>query len=639
MRRPLSQTSNMNLNLSFWKEAAEEISWFKTTNEVIDQSRSPFNAWFPNWELNTCYNALDRHIENGYSDKTALIFDSPVSNVIRKYSYGELLDLVQSFSALLVEFGIGKGDRVLIYMPNTPEAAIGMLACSRIGAVHSVVFGGFASHELATRIKDCKPKIILSTSCGIDGAKIIPYKPLLDEALRIAEPEHKVDKCIILQRPKLRTDAIQQGRDYDWEETASLFKGRNAACQAMKSTDPLYILYTSGTTGKPKGILRDTGGHAVALKWSIKNVFGMTPDDVWWAASDVGWVVGHSFIVYAPLLHGMTTVLYEGKPVGTPDAASMWRVAQRHGVSGLFTAPTGLRAMKKLDPDGVLPAQHDLRGLRTLFLAGERADPTTIKWAERALGIPVRDNWWQTETGWPICANLVGVEGYLPIKYGSSFRPCPGYALAVLDDDAQPLPPNSFGRIAIKLPMPPGFMSSLYQNDVRFEEAYMTAIPGYYDTGDAGLVDEDGYVHIMSRTDDVINVAGHRLSTGSMEEVLAEHPAVAEVAVVGIRSSFKGQEPFGLVVVNLSCTKTEEQLAAELVRLVRDRIGPVAAFKRAVVVARLPKTRSGKIMRSTIRSIANHDSYTVPSTCEDFDVVKEIEDIIKKHEDAPLTAP
>jgi propionyl-CoA synthetase len=528
---------------------------------------------------------------------------------------------------VLRDLGVGTGDRVIIYMPMIPEAAIAMLACARIGAIHSVVFGGFAAKELATRIEDAAPKVILSASCGIEVNRIVPYKPLLDEALRLSDV--RPETCLILQRPQAPA-TLRAGRDLDWQETVAAARaaGKTADCVPVAATDPLYILYTSGTTGKPKGIVRDNGGHMVALKWSMKNFYGVEPGEVFWTASDVGWVVGHSYIVYAPLLHGCTSVLYEGKPVGTPDAGAFWRVIAEHGAVTLFTAPTAFRAIKKEDPQGTHPKQHDLSKFRALFLAGERADPDTVKWAEGILGVPVIDHWWQTETGWPIAGNPLGL-GMLPVKYGSPTVPMPGYQLVILDDAGKAAPAGAMGSIAIKLPLPPGCLPTLWNADVRFEESYLSAFPGHYATADAGFLDEDGYVFVMGRTDDIINVAGHRLSTGGMEEVLASHPAVAECAVIGVRDMLKGEAPCGFVVLKSGVARAAAEIEQELVGLVREKIGPVAAFKLAITVARLPKTRSGKILRGTMKKIADGEAWTMPATIDDPAILDEIGEALK----------
>ncbi len=604
---------------AFWAEAAAAIHWYKKWDKVLDDSRAPFYRWFTGGQLNTCYNALDLHVENGRADQTALIYDSPVTKQIKSFSYRELRDAVALFAGALAQQGVSKGDRVVIYMPMVPEAAIAMLACARLGAVHSVVFGGFASHELSVRIDDAKPKVIVSASCGIEGQRILPYKPLLDQAINLAR--HKPEKCIILQRPMDRA-ALLPGRDLDWQEAAAAARPHD--CVPVAATDPLYILYTSGTTGKAKGVVRDNGGHAVALKWSMKNIYGVDPGDVFWTASDVGWVVGHSYIVYGPLLHGNTTILYEGKPVGTPDAGAFWRVISQHKAKVMFTAPTAFRAIKKEDPTLELKKKYDLSNFQTLFLAGERCDPDTLGWARNNLHVPVIDHWWQTETGWAICANCMGIE-QLPIKPGSPTKPVPGMDVHVLDSLGQEAKRGQVGALVIKLPLPPGTFPTLWNNDQGFLDSYLNAFPGYYKTADAGYMDDDGYVFVMSRTDDIINVAGHRLSTGGIEEVLAAHPDVAECAVFGVNDELKGQIPFGLLVLKSGVTHDPATIAKEVVQMVRDNIGPVAAFKTAIVVQRLPKTRSGKILRGTMQKIANGDIYVTPATIDDPAILAEIE--------------
>ncbi len=602
----------------FWAEAAGAIHWDRRWDRVLDDTRAPLYRWFTGGRLNTCYNALDRHVEAGRGEQTALIYDSPVTGTVRTYSFGELTDQVARFAGVLAAQGVGRGDRVIIYMPMVPEAVIAMLACARIGAVHSVVFGGFAPAELAKRIDDARPAAVVSASCGIEGQRVIAYKPLLDEALELAV--HKVGRCVILARPQVRAE-LRAGRDVDWH--AALAAAGPAACVPVEATDPLYILYTSGTTGKPKGVVRDHGGHAVALVYSMRAVYDVAPGDVFWAASDVGWVVGHSYIVYAPLLLGCTTVLYEGKPVGTPDAGAFWRVVAQHRVNALFTAPTAFRAIKKEDPEGRLLAGHDLSSLRTLFLAGERCDPDTVLWAEARLKVPVVDHWWQTETGWPVAANCRGLEA-MPIKPGSASVAVPGYDVQVLDDAGAPVAAGTIGNIVIKLPLPPGTLPTLWHNDAGYRDAYLNRYPGYYLTGDAGFLDTDGYLSIMSRIDDVINVAGHRLSTGAMEEVLAGHPDVAECAVIGAADALKGQLPVGLVVLKAGVSRPHETIVAELVERVRQQIGAVAALKHVTVVPRLPKTRSGKVLRSTMRAIADARDYNVPATIDDPRILDEV---------------
>lgn len=604
----------------FWGKAAEDIHWTKKYTRVLDDSNKPFYRWFVGGEINTCYNAIDRHVEAGHGDRTAIIYDSPVTGTIKQFTYRELLDLVSKCAGAITEQGVKKGDRVIIYMPMVPEAVVAMLACARIGAIHSVVFGGFAPHELAIRIDDAKPKIIISASNGIEGQKVIEYKPLLDKAIELAK--HKPEKCIILQREQVKAPLIS-GRDFDWNEVVT--NAKPVSCVPVASTDPLYILYTSGTTGMPKGVVRDNGGHAVALRWSMKNIYDINPGEVFWAASDVGWVVGHSYIVYAPLITGATTIVYEGKPVGTPDPGAFWRVISTHKVKSLFTAPTAFRAIKKEDPNGEYLKKYDISCFKRLFLAGERLDPDTYHWASDMLKVPVIDHWWQTETGWAIAANCAGLEE-LPIKPGSPTKPVPGYQVDILDNDGKPLPANTEGIVAIKLPLPPGTLPTLWQNDEKFKESYTDPFPGYYFTGDGGYKDEDGYLYIMGRVDDVINVAGHRLSTGAMEEVIATHPDVAECAVIGASDDFKGQLPVGFVVLKAGVTKDEKTIVNELVKMVRDQIGAVAVFKTAVVVKRLPKTRSGKILRSTMRKIADGQEYSIPSTIDDPAILGEIEE-------------
>jgi propionyl-CoA synthetase len=608
----------------FWAEAAEEVSWVSRWNRVLDDSNPPFYRWFAGARVNTCYNAVDRHVETGRGSQPALIYDSPVTGTTATLTYADLQEQTARLAGVLRKLGVRTGDRVLIYMPMIPEAAVAMLACARIGAVHSVVFGGFAARELATRIDDAKPRAVLTASCGIEIARIVEYKPLLDEAIALST--HKPAATVLLQRPQ-HAAALGAG-DHDWQE--AMAAAEPADCVPVQATDPLYILYTSGTTGVPKGVVRDNGGHLVALDWSMKNVYGVAPGEVYWAASDIGWVVGHSYIVYAPLIHGCTTVLYEGKPVGTPNAGAFWRVIAEHGVSVLFTAPTAFRAIKREDPQGDLIRKHDLNSLRTLFLAGERADPDTVRWAEQKLGVPVIDHWWQTETGWPIAANCVGL-GALPVKHGSPTRVVPGYDVRILEHEegsasaSREVPAGETGAIALRLPLPPGCLPTLWRNDAGYVDSYLSEFDGYYQTGDAGFVDEDGYLYIMSRTDDLINVAGHRLSTGGMEEILSSHPDVAECAVIGIADSLKGQVPLGLVVLYAGSGRTEAEIVPELVQVVRDQLGPVASFKVAAVVDRLPKTRSGKVLRGTMRRIADGEPYTAPATIDDASILDEIE--------------
>jgi propionyl-CoA synthetase len=607
----------------FWAEAAEAIDWEKRWDQVLDQSNPPFYLWFKGGRLNTCHNALDRHVAQGRGEQLALIYDSPVSGQIQRFTYRELRDRVAQLAGALRGLGVEKGDRVLIYMPMVPEAAMAMLACARLGAIHSVVFGGFAAPELATRIDDAKPKVILSASCGIEVQRVIPYKPLLDQAIELAQ--FKPRACVILQRPMAEAP-LTAGRDHDWQEWVA--KARPADCVSVDATDPLYILYTSGTTGIPKGIVRHHGGHAVALYWSMANIYGLKPGEVFFTASDVGWVVGHSYIVYAPLIYGCTSVLYEGKPVGTPDAGAFWRVISQHGVSVMFTAPTAFRAIKREDPDGKLIRKYDLAKFRALFLAGERADPPTVEWAEQQLKVPVIDHWWQTETGWPITANCLGIEK-MPVKPGSSTKPVPGWDLRVLGPEGQELKRGEIGALCLKLPLPPGALPTLWHADERFVQSYLADYPGYYHTADAGYIDEDGYVFVMTRTDDIINVAGHRLSTGGIEEVLAAHPDVAECAVIGVADALKGQVPIGFLVLKAGAARPPAQVAEEAVKLVRERIGPVASFKTAMVVQRLPKTRSGKILRGTMRRIADGEEYKMPATIDDPAILGEIADTLK----------
>lgn len=600
-----------------WQKAATDIFWYTQPQELLDDSNPPFYRWYPDGVTNACYNALDLHVEQGRGRQIALIYDSPVTGEKRSVSYAELLEEVSRFAGMLLARGVGKGDRVIIYMPMVPEAVVAMLACARLGAIHSVVFGGFASNELAVRIDDATPKAIISASCGIEPSRVVAYKPLLDEALTLSK--HQPEFCVVLQRQLLEATMIS-GRDVDWREADS---ATPVACTPVNSNDPLYILYTSGTTGKPKGVVRDTGGSIVALKWSMANVYNAQPGDVFWAASDVGWVVGHSYIVYGPLFAGNTTVVYEGKPVGTPDPGAFWRVISEHQVNVMFTAPTAFRAIKKEDPDGNFIDQYDLTSLQTLFLAGERCDPNTLSWAEKRLGIPVIDHWWQTETGWPICANCQGLNPG-PVVPGSTARPVPGYDVEILDSAGIPVDKRAIGNIAIKSPLPPGTFTTLWDADDRYQTTYFERFPGYYETGDAGYIDENGYVFVMARTDDVINVAGHRLSTGAMEEVLAAHHDVAECAVVGIADNLKGQVPLGLLVLNSGVDRDRQEVVSEVIQRVRDRVGPVAAFKLCVVVDRLPKTRSGKILRGTVRSIANGESWKMPATIDDPSVLQEI---------------
>ena len=602
----------------FWAEAAEAVHWHKKWDKVLDDSLPPFYRWFPGASVNTCYNALDRHVESGGGDQPALIYDSPVTGVVHTLTYRELLDQVARFAGVLEGTGVQKGERVIIYMPMVPEAIVAMLACARIGAIHSVVFGGFAAQELANRITDARPKLIVSASCGIEVGRVIPYKPLIDKAIELAAV--KPERCIIVQRPQ-QSAPMFAGRDLDWSE--EMARAEPADCVPVAATDPLYILYTSGTTGMPKGIVRDNGGHLVALTWSMRHIYGVKPGEVFWAASDVGWVVGHSYIVYAPLFNGNTTVLYEGKPVGTPDAGAFWRVVSQHDVKVLFTAPTAFRAIKREDPNGEFIRKYDLSGFRTLFLAGERCDPDTLLWAQKQLGVPVIDHWWQTETGWPIGANCVGL-GMLPVKPGSCTKSVPGYDVCVLGEDGKDLPPGQIGSIVIKLPLPPGCLPTLWNNEVGYSKAYLAKFPGYYLTADAGFKDEDGYLWVMTRTDDIINVAGHRLSTGALEEVLASHPDVAECAVLGVADQIKGEIPLGLIVLKAGVKRSDGEIVGETVQMVRERIGAVASFRVAAVVKRLPKTRSGKILRGTIKKIADGADYRLPPTIDDPAILDEI---------------
>lgn len=607
----------------YWRQVADEIQWEHPYSEILDKSNAPFYRWFPNGKLNTCYNAIDYHVENGRAEQTAVIYDSPVTQTVRHVTYRELRDEVAKFAGVLSDYGIVKGDRVVIYMPMVLQTLVAMLACARIGAIHSVVFGGFAASELATRIDDAKPKLIISASCGIEVNRVIEYKPLLDQAIDIAD--HQIEHCIILQRPQANA-SMTQGLDLDWQECME--KANPVDCISVESDHPLYILYTSGTTGMPKGVVRDNGGHAVALNWSMKHIYNVKPGDVFWAASDVGWVVGHSYICYAPLIYGCTTVLYEGKPVGTPDAGAFWRVIEQHKVKVLFTAPTAFRAIKREDPDGTFLKNYDISTLQTLFLAGERSDPPTLAWAEEKLSVPVIDHWWQTETGWAITANCLGIEQF-PTKHGSTYKPMPGFDLRILNEEGHELPNGEMGTMTIKMPLPPGCMLTLWQKDQEYIDAYLSIHDGYYMTWDAGYIDDDGDVWVMSRLGDVINVAGHRLSTGGMEEVLSSHQDVAECAVIGVEDELKGQLPVGLVVLNSGASANNERTPNELVGLVRDKIGPVAAFKKAAIVKRLPKTRSGKILRSTIKNIADGKDYKLPATIDDPVILDEIAEVLK----------
>ncbi len=600
---------------AFWREAAQAISWIEPPDRIFDADAGIYGRWFPDASLNTCYNLLDRHVEAGRGAQTAIIFDAPLQGLNRAISYAELLDEVEVLAAVLAQYGVGKGDRVLLYMPMVPEALVGMYACARLGAIHSVVFGGFAAPELAVRLGDAAPKVVLTASCGLEPGRTMAYKPLLDRAIALSSA--KPDAVLVLQRPQLAA-AMLPGRDHDWATATAQARaaGRRAPCATMRATDPLYILYTSGTTGTPKGVVRDTGGYLVALAWSMRALYGIAPGEVFWTASDIGWVVGHSYIVYAPLLIGATALLYEGKPVGTPDAGAFWRVCAEHDVAALFTAPTALRAIKKEDPGGAHFTACRPAKLRALFLAGERADASTVDWVRDTLGLPVVDHWWQTETGWAITGNPLGL-GALPVKPGSSTVPMPGFALAVLDEAGKPLPPGTMGSLAIRLPLPPGCLPTLWGSDARMRESYLDEFPGYYRTADAGVIDAEGYVFVLGRTDDIINCAGHRLSTGGMEEVLASHPDVAECAVIGVRDAIKGEAPCGFLVLKAGAPRDEAAIEAEAVAMIRERIGPVASFKLAIVVDRLPKTRSGKILRGTMKKIADGDPYAMPATIED----------------------
>jgi propionyl-CoA synthetase len=606
-----------NEPLEFWKEAANEIDWYRECDSILDDKHAPLYQWYKGAKTNTCYNAIDRHVEAGQGDRTALIYDSAMTKCVKKFSYFEMQELISKFASVLKDMGVEKGDRVLLYMPMIPEAVVAMLACARIGAVHTVVFGGFASNELAKRIIDADPKVILSATCGLEPGKVIAYKPLLDEAIEISKSEVKT---IIVNRSECEAKMIN-GRDFDWHD---LMKSATPTdCVQLAATDPLYILYTSGTTGTPKGIVRDNGGHLVAMNWSMKNVYAMNAGDIYWAASDIGWVVGHSYIVYAPLIRGCTTILYEGKPVGTPDAGAFWRVISDHKVNALFVAPTAIRAIKREDPNGELLKNYDISAFRILFLAGERADPDTVKWSEKVVKVPVIDHWWQTETSWSICANFMGIE-HMPVKYGSPSVPSPGYDVRIFSDEGDELGPNELGNIVVKEPLPPGGMLGIWKDNERCIKTYFSEYPGFYLTGDAGHKDEDGYLYIMGRTDDVINVAGHRLSTGSMEEVLSNLPEVAECAVVGVKDELKGQVPYGFIVLKSGMHKSHEDIEADAIKSVRADIGAVASFKHAIVVKRLPKTRSGKILRRVMSSIAGKEEYSIPATLDDPVILDEI---------------
>ena len=603
---------------NFWKKVSDDVFWYQKPEKILNTENPPFYKWFEDGLTNTCYNALDFHVDNGLGDKVALIWDSAITNTKEKYTFNQLKEKVSLFAGALKNQNIQKGDRVIIYMPMIPEAVIAMLACARIGAIHSVVFGGFASNELANRIDDSKAKLIISASCGYEPGKTVEYKPLINKAIELAK--HKPDRCIIFQRKNFKA-TLDPKLDIEWDEV--LKDAKPTECEKMKGSDYAYILYTSGTTGLPKGIVRDIGGHIVALKWTMKNVYNINPDDVWWSASDIGWIVGHSYIVYGPLFYGCTTILFEGKPVGTPDAGTFWRIVSEHKVKSLFTAPTAIRAIKKEDPNGEFFKKYDLSNFKCLFLAGERADPDTIKWAEKLLKVPVLDHWWQTETSWAISGNCTGIESF-PVKYGSAFKPVPGYNLKILNNEGKELEPGKMGDIVVKLPLPPGTFPTLWNADERYKLNYMTNYPGYYQTYDAGHIDEDGYVWIMSRTDDIINVAGHRLSTGSIEEVLAEHKDVAECAVIGIADKLKGQLPIGLLALKTGVTRDKKEIISECVAMVREKVGPVAAFKTAIVVKRLPKTRSGKVLRGTVRKIADNETYKMPATIDDPTILDEI---------------
>jgi propionyl-CoA synthetase len=607
----------------FWAEVAEDIHWYKKWDKVLDDSDAPFYRWFTGGETNVCYNAVDLHVEEGKGEQAAIIHDSPITDSQETITFNELKNRVARFAGVLKDQGVEKGDRVILYMPMIPEAVISMLACARIGAVHSVVFGGFASNELAVRIDDCEPKVIVTASCGLEPGRVVEYKPLLDKAIELSS--HKPAHCVVFQRPQAIATMIA-GRDVDWVSATS--SAEDADCVPVAATDPLYILYTSGTTGEPKGVVRDTAGGIVSLKWTMKNIYNVEPGDVYWAASDVGWVVGHSYIVYAPLFSGNTTIVFEGKPIGTPDPGVFWRIISEHNVKVLFTAPTAFRAIKKEDPNGEFVKKYDISCLQSLFLAGERTDPDTLNWATKQLGVPIIDHWWQTETGWSICANCLGVEE-LPIKDGSPARPVPGWQLQALDENGNEVKPGDIGALVVKLPLPPGTFPTLWNARQRHFDSYLKNFPGYYETGDAGYIDDDGYVFVMSRTDDVINVAGHRLSTGAIEEVLAAHPDVAECAVMGVNDALKGELPLGCLVLSSGVDRADADIARECIQLVREKIGPVAAFKLATVVKRLPKTRSGKILRGTMKKIADNTEWKMPATIEDPVILDEIAESLK----------
>jgi len=624
-RYEAAHARSLNDPEGFWAEAADEIHWYRKWDKVLDDSNQPFYRWFVGGKVNTCYNAVDRHVENGRGEQLALIYDSPVTDTIKSYTFRALRDEIARCAGALAALGVSQGDRVIIYMPMIPEAVIAMLAVARLGAIHSVVFGGFAAHELAVRIDDARPKLVISASCGVEPGRIVAYKQLLDSA--IAKAGHKPEHCIVYQR-RMERAALVPGRDLDWNEVMA--GARPHDCVPVDANDPLYILYTSGTTGQPKGIVRDHGGHLVALNWTMKHLYGVDPGEVYWAASDIGWVVGHSYIVYGPLIRGCTTLLFEGKPVGSPDAGVFWRVIAQHQVACLFTAPTAFRAIKREDPNGDFIRKYDLSRFRTLFLAGERLDPATLRWAEEKLGVPVLDHWWQTETGWAICGNCVGL-GMLPVKPGSPTKPVPGWDVQVLDRRGKPAKAGDMGALACKLPLPPGTLTTLWNADSRYQESYLAEYPGYYKTGDAGFIDADGYVFVMTRIDDVINVSGHRLSTGAMEETLASHPDVAECAVIGVADPIKGQVPLGFLVLKAGVDRGRAgAIVGEVVQMVRERIGPVAAFKTATVIKRLPKTRSGKILRGIMQKLADSEEYKMPATIDDPAILQEIEDALKE---------
>ncbi|RLQ89579.1 propionyl-CoA synthetase [Notoacmeibacter ruber] len=611
----------------FWAEQAQSIDWIKPAEKVFDEDAGVYGRWFVGGECNTCANAVDRHVAAGHGDRAAILYDSPITDQKARITYAELLDQVNALAAVLTDQGVVKGDRVVLYMPMIPETAVAMLACARLGAIHSVVFGGFAAKELATRIDDARPKVVLAASCGLEPSRIVEYKPLLDRAIEMASS--RPEKTIIFQRPQAKAE-MMSGRDIDWAEAVAAAKGRVIDPVPVLATDPLYILYTSGTTGQPKGVVRDNGGHMVALEWTMGNFYGIDPGDVMFTASDFGWVVGHSYIIYGPLLRGATTIIFEGKPVGTPDPGVFWRIVEDYGVKAIFTAPTAFRAIRQQDPEGEFIDKYDISSLETLFLAGERADPETIKWAERQLKVPVVDHWWQTETGWVICGNPVGL-GLLPVKYGSPAKPMPGYDVQILDDEGVPVTePDTLGNVVVKLPLPPGALPTLWHAEERFRDAYLSEYPGYYKTADAGKLDSDGYLFVMARTDDIINVAGHRLSTGGMEEVLSEHPDVAEAAVIGIADPMKGQVPLGFVVLSNGCERSEDEIQNEIVAMVRDRIGAVAAFRQLVCIRRLPKTRSGKILRATMQKIADREDWAIPATIDDPVILEEVTAVLER---------